>query len=167
MREFEGRGSRLARLDPASKWLYGSFNLLTVMGFISALALYWDSMGFSPQSAALHYLGNADDPTATEIILEKSAHSLWEQTHQHLFAMPVVMLVLGHLFLLSRGGSWKKGVVVAAPLLTAAHVAGPWIIWYGGSALGWWMPLTAIPFVGVYVFMALWPLPELFRGRPE
>jgi hypothetical protein len=77
--------------------------------------------------------------------------------------MPVVMLVLGHLFLLSRGGKWKGWVVASAPVLTVLHVAGPWIVLYGGASFGWWMPATALPFVAVYVFMALWPLPDLFR----
>jgi hypothetical protein len=29
------------------------------------------------------------------------------------------------------------------------------------------MPLTGIPYVAVYLVMAIWPLPELFRTPPS
>lgn len=166
MREFQGKGSTLHRMSPASRALYGGYLALTLAGFGTALALYWDSMGFSPAGAAQHILGNADDPQAMDIVLDKSPRQLLEGSHQHLFTMPVAMLIIGHLFLLSRGGGWKAWVVAATPVLLGAHVAGPWVLHYGGAWWGWWMPATAVPYVAVMVFMALWTVPDLLR-RPE
>ena len=165
MRDFQGRSGTLARLSTGAKALYLSFNLLTVLGFATALLLYWDSLGLKFASVSAYYLGN-DDPDAMVIAVEKTPRYLLEITHQHLFSMPVVMVVLGHLFLLARGGPWKTAVVIAAPVLTILHLAGPWIVRYGGSGWAWWMPVTAIPYVAVYVFMALWPLPDVF-SKPE
>jgi hypothetical protein len=166
VREFEGKGSRLARLSPPAKWLYASFNLLSLFGMFTSLALYWDSMGVRLSSTAAWWLGDAPGADSMDIHIEKSPRYLLELTHQHLFTMPVVMLVLGHLFLLSRGDArFKTAIVVAAPVITFLHVAGPWVIWLGGPNLAWWMPLTGIPYVAIYVFMALWPLPELVRSE--
>lgn len=166
MRDFTNTGGRLQRLPWPSKALYATYNLLTTAGFLTAVALYWDGLGLTAEGASRWYLGNADDPAATAIVFEKSTRDLLQITHQHLFAMPVALLVLGHLFLLSRGGPWKGAVVVAAGLMLACHVAGPWIIHFGGPAFGFVMPLTAFPFVGLFLFMALWPLPDLLR-KPD
>jgi len=166
MRDFQGRSGTLGRLNVGAKALYLSFNLLTVLGFATALVLYWDSLGLGIASVASYYLG-IDDPNAMEIAVEKTPRYLLEITHQHLFSMPVITVVSGHLFLLARGGNWKAGVVISAPILTLLHLAGPWIVRYGGPGWAWWMPVTALPFVAVHVFMALWPLPDLFTSPPK
>jgi len=156
MREFQGRSSSLSRLSPGAKLLYGGYVLLTLAGFLSSVALYWDSLGLDP---ARYFLGNAADADAVELILEKSPRQLLETTHFHLFTVPVCLLILGHLFLLSRGGSWKVAVIALALVFTSLHVAGPWLIHLGFP--GWIMPVTGIPFLFLYLLMALWPLWDL------
>ena len=161
MRDFQGKGNTLRRLSWPAKALYATYSLLTTAGFMTSVALYWDGLGLNGESAARWYLGNADDPAATEIVIEKSTRELLQITHQHLFAMSVALLVLGHLFLRSRGGAWKGAVVAAAGVMLALHVAAPWLVMKGGAGFGWVMPLTALPFVALFVFMALWPMPDL------
>jgi len=156
---------RGSRLPAQGRLLYASFLGFTLLGFGTALALYWDGLGLL--RAAEHYLGNADNPDATEIIIEKSPRELLEVTHFHLFTMPVVLLVVGHLFMLARGGPWKRHVVAVAVIFTLLHVLGPWVVRFGGAAWAWVMPVTAVPFVLSYLVMALWPLPELLARRPE
>jgi hypothetical protein len=167
MREFQAKNGTLYRLGPPAKLLYLSFLALTLLGFASSLALYYDSMGLTPASASVWYGGNESDPDAVAIVLAKSPRELLEVSHFHLFTVPVSMLVLGHLFLLSRGGAWRLWVAGAAPVLTLAHVAGPWIVWWAGPGLGWWMPVTGAPFLAVYVIMAVWPIPDLLWFRPD
>lgn len=161
MREFRQRSNTLTRLSPGAKLLYLSFLLLTLAGFATSLALYYDSLGIAPSDAAAWYLGNEDDPDATEMLLGQSGRQLLEVAHFHLFTMPILLLVLGHLFLLARGGSWKQWVVGAAALSTVAHVAGPAVIWALGPGMGWIMGATGVPFLALYVFMALYPVPDL------
>lgn len=165
MRDFNSPRGALGRLSPGARLLYLVFIGLTLLGFASAMALYYDSLGIGASTAATYYLGNGDNPSAAELIVEKSPRELLETAHFHLFSMPVVLLILGHLFLLARGGRWKSWVVGAASALTLLHVAGPWVIRYGGAAWGWVMPATGIPFLVLYLVMAVWPVPELVRGR--
>lgn len=161
MREFRRPGGSLATIPRPARLLYAGFLALTCAGFVTALALYYDGLGLSAESAATHYLGNADDPLASEIIVEKSTRDLLEVSHFHLFTMPVLLLVLAHLFLLARGGRWRGKVVAIAVVSTALHVAGPWLVRFGGAGWGWVMPTTGLLFAASYGVMALWPLPEL------
>ena len=164
MREFKQISTGLTRLPRAAKLLYAGFLALTSVGFLSALGLYWEGLGLDLAQHAAHYLGNADELGATTMLIEKSPRELLEVSHFHLFTMPVILLVLAHLFLLSRGGRWKGWVVGIAVVSTALHVAGPWIIYLGGAGFGWIMPLTGLPFVASYLVMAAWPMPELLQG---
>lgn len=149
------------RLPAQGRLLYAAYLGFTLLGFATALALYWDGIGLD--RAAEHYLGNADDPDATEILVEKSARELLEVAHFHLFTMPVVLLVSSHLFLLSGAGAWRRVVVGVAVISTLLHLAAPWVVRFGGPGAAWVMPATALPFAGSYLVMILAPLPTLLR----
>lgn len=166
MREFVRTNTSLARLPAGSKWLYGSFLVLIIAGFLSSVVLYYGSMGLGFSSVSRYYLGNANDPSATQILLEKSFRDLMETAHFHLFTMPVVLLILGHLFLLGRSAPWRTWVVVAAAVVTALHVAGPFVVRYGGAGFGWVMPATGIPFLLLYLFLAVVSLRDLLSRPP-
>ena len=163
MNDFSRPPGALGRLHRDARWLYLSFLLFALAAFATSLALYYDSMGFAPSGAAAWYLGNEDQPDAMTLLLAKSPRELLEVAHFHLYTMPMFLLVLGHLFVLARGGAWKRWVVGAAVLFTALHVAAPFAVWSLGGAWGWVMPATGVPFVASYLVMILWPMPELWR----
>ena len=165
MREFRRNSGTLSRVPRAGRLLYAAFLGFVLLAFCSSVALYWEGLGLDLGQHAAHYLGNADDPDATRILLEKSPRELLEVSHFHLYTMPVLLLVLAHLFLLSRGGAWKHWVVGTAVVTTLLHVAGPWLIHFGGAGQAWIMPVSGVPFLASYLVMALWPLPELL-GSP-
>lgn len=161
MREYHLRSGALRRLPLGGRLLYTAFLLFCLAGLVSALALYQDSLGLGLTSVQQYYLGNADDPQATELLFEKSPRELWEVTHFHLFTMPVLLLVLGHLFMLARGGAWRGPVLAVAVLATALHVAGPWIVRFLG--LGLVMPLSGVLLLGSYLVMIAWSGLDMWR----
>ena len=62
---------------------------------------------------------------------------LLEVTHFHLFSMPVYLLILSHLFMLSRIGERAKvGWISLGTLGVAGHVAAPWLVRAGTAAAG-------------------------------
>src|SRR2546430_9965279 len=65
------------------------------------------------------------------LLLEKTNRKLLEVTHFHLFTMPVVLLIIGHLFLAtSLGDRAKLLLVMGASFSAAAHLSPPWIVLY-------------------------------------
>lgn len=87
-----------------------------------------DTGGAGPREAAggplLELPAEAEEAPPAEPM---SIHKLLEVTHFHLFSMPVYLLILSHLFMLSRlGDGTKTWVIALATVSTAAHVAAPW-----------------------------------------
>lgn len=132
MRDFEGEvRSRAAALPLPSRILYTVFAALTLAGCVSCVVLYDGIVHFDARS------------TPQDLYTRLVAHyrdrpDLIETTHAHLFSMPVILLVAGHLFLLSSASPGLKLVaIVAACSATVLHLIAPWlVVWTGGSALG-------------------------------
>lgn len=63
---------------------------------------------------------------------------LLEVTHFHLFSMPVYLLILSHMYMMSRSRKMEKGVWIAAGSFgTLLHIAAPWLVahgWAGAEA---------------------------------
>lgn len=118
MREFATPKSRASALSPAAKVLYTSFCALSLMGLMTSMLLYDDVVRFgartTPQelyrNLVNHYDRNislAAPPATPEQALKAGRdarrHELLVVTHAHLFTMPVLLLIVGHLFLLTSG----------------------------------------------------------------
>jgi len=154
MRQFASTGFRLWNLGLAAKVLYTAFCLLTLLGVVSSALYYGDLVGAGTRGVRRYYAGEGDDavsaapPTTgpaievpedaerahTPLVVAVSYRKLLEVTHFHLFTMPVVLLIVGHLFLATGLGDRAKIVwIVAASASVFAHLATPWIVRYAGG----------------------------------
>lgn len=104
-------------------------------------------------------------PTAEPMARRK----LLEVTHFHLFSMPVYLLILSHLFMLSRASSVSKTAwIVVGTVGVAAHVAAPWVAASSGSDSAWLYASSGVALGLSFVWMSVVPLWEMWRpGRPE
>lgn len=90
---------------------------------------------------------------------------LLEVTHFHL-TMPVVLLIIGHLFLATGLGERAKFVwLIAASTSVAAHLATPWLVRYGGSALAFLHALTGTALTLTMTVLTVYPLGAMWRPR--
>lgn len=144
MREFAAPQSRAAALPLPARILYTVFAVLTLAGCVSCVGLYDDIVRFDAratprqlyQRLVAHYVGGGRASAgagggagagAGDAAIDR--RKLVETTHAHLFTMPVLLLIAGHLFLLARASMGVKvaGVAIASAA-TVLHVAAPWII---------------------------------------
>jgi hypothetical protein len=106
---------------------------------------------------ALELPPEADAPSASPPM---PLRKLLEVTHFHLFSMPVYLLILSHLFMLSRLGERAKLLWIAlATLGVAAHMAAPWLARsgaasaraaYGGSGAAMMLALLVLTLVPLW-----------------
>lgn len=169
-------GFSLANANPATKVLLTLF-LLTVLGGLGvALLQYYDRAGFGARGATEWVLGNEDDPAPPELRSPKSYRELLSITHEHAFALPMLLFVLLHLVALTsiREGA-KIALYVVAFLSLVGSLAGPWFIAYRGP--GWTTLVRGAgaglaASIGVSALLCLWetwlvlPLRRLL-GRSE
>jgi hypothetical protein len=87
-------------------------------------------------------------------------------THFHLFTMPVVLLIVGHLFLATGlGDRAKLGWLIAASASVAAHLATPWIVRYAGGGLAFLHAITGIALTLTMSVLTIYPVLAMWRGK--
>ena len=106
-----------------------------------------------------------DEAGRPPIVVPMTYRKLLEVTHFHLFTMPVVLLIIGHLFLATGlGDRAKLAWLVAASASVAAHLATPWIVRYGGGRLAFLHAITGIALTLTMSVLTIYPVLAMWRG---
>jgi ABC-type enterobactin transport system permease subunit len=124
MKEFLYLKHGLQSLQWSTRFVYTLFLAFSLAGYVVMIALATQRSGFSASSISTYYAGDG-------VQYAKTAGELLEVTHFHLFSMPLLLFVQGHLFLMTR---WprrlKIALVVAAFAGAALDLAAPWCVLY-------------------------------------
>jgi len=192
MRQFSSSGFRLWNLGIEAKILYSTFCLLTLAGIVSSALYYGDLVGAGTSGIKSYYAGesraalSSAEPAATgaptgpaidvpedeaarrPIVVPMTYRKLLEVTHFHLFTMPVVLLIVGHLFLATGlGDRAKLAWLIAASASVAAHLATPWIVRYGGGRLAFLHAITGIGLTLTMSVLTVYPIVAMWRGKQK
>jgi len=178
----------LERLSLEARVLYTAFLLFLAAGFASSVWLYGSSFGgLGGEAASAYYLGDApaeipaatdgpaldlpDETAAGSLRLGQSPRQVMETFHFHLFTVPVVLLIVGHLFMLTslatRAKVWILAITSAA---TFVHLLAPLAIRFGDESLGWLMPASVVvASLGwlPLIFVPLWEMWTRLPARAE
>jgi hypothetical protein len=149
---------RLLDTDRHIRLLYTLFILILFAGFL--FTIYWahSTTGLSYSGIAQHYRGA--DETFGE---PKSFRELAETTHFHFFTMPVVFLILCHVFYLTTASpGWKALLTWLAFLGVGLDLASPWLILYVSARFAGTMLLGDVLMVGTFLILAAVPLYEMW-----
>jgi hypothetical protein len=174
MREFASSTSRVASLPPPAKALYTGFCALTAMGFATCVGLYAQIVRFGARTTPAElfdhlvaYYNPGAAPSGVGPAGSITTRALLQTTHFHLFSMSVVLLVVGHLFFLTRlGARAKQSFITAAVAATVLHLLAPWGIVFAGRPLAVIYPLTAFALLASYAILMAVPLYEMWAPRP-
>jgi hypothetical protein len=185
MQDFTRPSGRLRALPWGARVVYSIFLAFTLIAMILTLVLTDDMVGLDMGGVATYYQGeaapvdNPDNPTdedGPELLLPPdgeqlaafepmSRRKLLEVTHFHLFSMPVYLLILSHLFMLSRARPASKAVWIGlASFATALHVAAPWLAATGSPGSVAVYAVSGAIMVASYSVMGLGPLWEMWRS---
>ena len=186
MRPF-ARPFPIDRLSLEARVLYTGFLGFILVGLVSSVWLYADSFGDLSAARAREYYRGASEPgpapepavggpeldlpreraaAAGAIRLEKPARQVMETFHFHLFTVPVVLLIVGHLFMLTSISTRAKVVVISvASVATLAHLLAPLIVRFGSAAWAPLMPLSVVAAAAGWLPMLVWPIWEMWRPQ--
>jgi hypothetical protein len=191
MRQFGSTGFRLWNLGLDAKILYTTFCLLTLLGVLSSALYYGDLVGTGTRGIRRYYAGEADaasssaapaaaatgpaidvpdnvDAARAPIVVPVTYRKLLEVTHFHLFTMPVVLLIVGHLFLATGlGDRAKRAWLIGASVSVVAHLATPWLVRYAGAGLAPLHALTGLSLTLSMSVLTLYPVLAMWRGSLE
>ncbi len=78
------------------------------------------------------------------MVFAKEMPELMKTSHFHLFMMPIVFVITGHLFLLSAWGRRSKTVVISSCFAyIVLDISKPWLIRYGGDSFASLAPINS------------------------
>ncbi len=155
------------------------FTLFLGFCLVSYGVMIWmglERSGYSHAAIADYYAGNEAQDEAGEIEIEavvyaKPQERLVELTHFHLFRMPVLLFIQGHLFLLTRlPRKLKVGIVIAAFLGASCDLAAPWLITLCGRDWAWVKSVGRAllgPALLAFFFVPVWELWFAPKGTPK
>ena len=158
MREFASTKYRLRNAPLWQKILYSSVLTFVGIGAATSLAMGLTRTGMTPAAVADYYRGNPD-----RMLFEKTFQELLETTHAHAFMMPIILLVLGHLFFLTDWPATpKRWVIVTAMASTFLMLVTPWAVRYGHPAWAVVNVLAGYAMGGSWAFLVLVPVYEMW-----
>lgn len=183
MRDFERPSGRLRGLSFHARLVYSVFLVFTLVALALTAWLADEMVGSDLSGVRSYYAGEVSDETQAPssndgpaLDLPEDAvirtppmprRKLLEVTHFHLFSMPIYLLILSHLYMLSRAGNRAKSIWISlATFGVASHMAAPWIASTGtGVASAFYAvsgTLLAVPFL----VMCVGPLFEMWGPSP-
>jgi hypothetical protein len=190
MRQFTGL-KPIRRLSLEARVLYTGFLVFLVLGLGSSVLLYRDSFdGLSSERAARYYLGEAVTPASVgaasprgpvlelpagptagdaALRLSKPPRQMLETFHFHLFTVPVVLLIVGHMFMLTGlSARLKTAVLALAAVTTLLHLLAPLAVRFLGAGLAPLLSLSALASAAAWLPMTVLPVWEMWRPvRPD
>jgi hypothetical protein len=191
MRQFASGGFRLWNLAVEAKVLYSAFCVLILCGIVSSALYYGDLVGGGLGGIRRYYGGESDDAAVVparadvglagpkiempsdfearpqKIVVAVTYRKLLEVTHFHLFTMPVVLLIVGHLFFATAlSPRAKLGWVSAASATVFLHIATPWLVRYGSSSLAFLHALSGSAMTLAMGVLTVYPVFAMWRKAP-
>jgi hypothetical protein len=180
LRQFASSGFRIWNLGREAKVLYTMFALFALAGYATSVLYYEDlttdggARGYytgGPVAAAAEP-GPAGGPSielpeeaARPVHTPISYRHLLEITHFHLFTVPVLLLIVAHLFMLTGlGPATKLAWIVGASVSALVHLAAPWLCRYGGAALVPVVPVSGVAMLGSFGFMTVYAVYAMWRA---
>jgi hypothetical protein len=188
MKDFIRPRGRLRTLPLPARLVYSVFAAFTLIGLAFTAWLGADMVGPDLGKLDVYYAGTSQAPAAPlppdsndgpalELPPEADAvaastpmplRKLLEVTHFHLFSMPVYLLILSHLFMLSRAGERAKLFWIALGTLSvAAHMAAPWIARSGAASAGMAYGASGGAMMVALLVLTFVPLWEMWAPLPS
>lgn len=157
MRYFTNR-SMLARMDLNNKLIITYFLVFMLAASGFSIYMSFERTRLDAEGAAAYYRGDE-----ARMLFAKERVELTETTHFHLFITPLIVLTVGHLFLLSAWSrGWKTVVISSSFLYAALDIAKPWLIRYGAAGFGALAPLNSALLGTTMLLCILVPLYEMW-----
>ena len=190
MRQFASSGFRLWNLSREARVLYSAFCALTFLGVVSSALYYGDLVGAGTRGVARYYAGAGEAPAPAAvpseapvggpaielpeevergrpIVVAVTYRKLLEVTHFHLFTMPVVLLIVAHLFLATGlGDRAKLAWIVAGSASVTLHLATPWLVRYVGPSLAFLHVLSGAALTVTMSVLTIYPVVTMWRRPP-
>lgn len=134
-----------------------------VVGELSGIVMQALHTGFTPEGITRSYRG-----FEAEMQFPKEFWVLLENAHFHAFIVPVVLLVLTHVFFMTGVAERTKvAVTIWAYTAAAVELSSPWLVRYGAAGFAWLALAGSLAFHASMLLLIALPLYDAWLGPLE
>lgn len=196
MRNF-AKSRKISGLSLETRVVYTCFCLFLLAGYGTGVWLYVDNeLGVSAKAAQAYYLGTAEPEPISEDVsaaaggaagpslvlpsetiaeplpgmarFQKSPRQVMEGTHFHIFVVPILFLIIAHLFVMgSQKRPFKIGVVILAFASTLIHLFAPILIRFVSPVFAHLVFPSALLMAVTWIYLTASPVYEMWRPVPS
>jgi hypothetical protein len=170
MKNFASSNYKLTTAPTNLRWVLSFFLILMFLGLVTNVVMTYRQTTFTPAGISTYYRG-AESPSGDPLLFPKSANELLMNSHFHLFMMPLVLLVLCHIFYMTAAPERvKRGITVISFGSLLAEIGAPWLIRYVAPCFSVAMLLANLFLAASVLVLILAPLYEVWfkpREAPE
>ncbi len=196
MRQF-AKPRRINRLPLEARVVYTCFCLFLIAGYGTGIWLYVDNeLGVSADAARAYYLGSDEpgqrivdetiaahgtagpsldmpaqavvEPMPRKMRFQKSPRQVMEGTHFHIFVVPILLLIIAHLYIMcEQKRSFKIGVIITAFGSTLLHLFAPILIRFASPIFAHLVFPSALMMAMTWIYLTTWPVYEMWRPVPS
>jgi hypothetical protein len=181
MKDFIRPAGRLRALPLPARLVYSVFNLFSLIALAETAWLGADMVGADLSGLQAYYAGQDSPPPSAAApapggpVIElpeepltaapepMPLRKLLEVTHFHLFTMPVYLLILSHLYMLSRTrAALKISTILGGSLGVLLHMLAPWVARSGGTGGTLFYAISGALLCVCMLVMSIVPLIEMW-----
>lgn len=149
----------LGSLQASTRLCYSLFLLFSLASYVVMVVLGLERSGLGAESIGAYYAGAVSGEG-------KTTGEMLEVTHFHLFSMPLLLFVQGHLFLMTRcPRRLALALVWAAFAGAACDLAAPWLVISVSRDFAWVKILGRCLLGPALLAFAFVPLYEMWIAR--
>jgi len=161
-------GSRLRNTSLPVRLTLSWFLVFVVVGFGTNLAILLWKTGLTPDGIAHYYRGFEPPPGSMEDLhYPKEARELLENLHFHVFIVPMLLLVVTHVFFMTRASERIKVLTTTLVYAAAlADLAAPFLVRFVGEGFAWWKIGSSLLFHGALLHQSFFCLYDAWSTPP-
>lgn len=154
MKEFRNLKTGTKTISDVTKKIYIYFLLMTLFSYLIMIFLSVSRSSYNITDVSNYYKGNISNE-----IYGKSYGELLELTHFHIFSIPVILLILTHVYaLIFKNGKLSKLVVYGSFISSTIYIFSPWLIKYLSVNFSYLFLLSRILFGACLLELTIHPL---------
>ncbi|MDH3381998.1 MAG: hypothetical protein OEL54_04795 [Flavobacteriaceae bacterium] len=141
----------LLTLPKELKYLIGVFLLVLSLGFYSGISMVNMTSSMSPQGIEENYIGNETDENAIDMKFQKSEQQVIGIIHSHILSMSMLFFLLGVIMFTTQLHRKLKMALIIEPFLSIILTfGGIYMLWKGFSWFKYIVILSGILMVLTY-----------------
>ena len=162
MKDFSAKNYRLTSASTNLRLVLSLFLVLVFLGFLTNLVMTYQQTGFTVEGIVAHY-GGTVDASGEVLSYPKSAIELLMNAHFHLFMMPLILLVLCHVFyMLSVSDLLKRAITWSAFGAVLGEIGLPWAVRFLSPDFAILMLFSSVLLATSLLILILGPLYEIW-----